>query len=155
MSPELEYAWKIKEYILQNIQSCDSKANAVITISTVSIALLTFLPQDISQLEAIIVALSSLVLLVSIILAILTFFPRTYPRYNQGIIFWGNISTYQNYEDYRQDFNTSNQLDEVLKQVYCIAIIANYKYACVSKAIKLQIIGLVVFWTVILGVRVF
>ena len=155
MSEDLEHAWKIKEYISQNIQFSDSKASGVIAISTLSVALLSFLPKDVSQVEAIVIALSSLILLISIIFALLTFFPRTYPRPSSGTIFWGNISELKQYQHYERKFKQSNKLDEVLKQIYSIATIANNKYIWVSRAIQLQAVGLVVFWLVILGVIVF
>jgi hypothetical protein len=137
-----EHAWKIYEYLSSYIHFADAKAGAVIAIATLGIASLALLPASLAPWQAASIRLSLLLLLGSVVCALVTLVPRTNKKARQGSIFWGNIAAHDSYSDYQTTLQKSEDFEEVVKQIYYLAGIAETKYWWVSKGIWLQVAGL-------------
>lgn len=152
MIDDMEYAWKIKEYLLGQIQFSDTKAATIIAISTLSISLLVALPlNNLCSKDILIIAMSCVPLILSIIFALLSIFPKQDADSNQGIIFWGHINEYNSKLEYKSAFESNtNKLEQVLTQVYFLARINNYKFKHIRMSVAFQIIGFPITWITVL-----
>ncbi|MEM8614885.1 MAG: Pycsar system effector family protein [Cyanobacteria bacterium P01_H01_bin.105] len=156
MDEQLEHAWKIKDYVSQYIQLADSKATSLVAVSTLGVGLLVLLPTKLLFFESVLVGVSSLILLISLVFALVSLWPRTpKPSSGSGSIFWGSVSTYLSFADYKTAFGKSQHLDEVLLQIFYISKVAQNKYLWISRAVQWQAFGLVSLWLSFLIIRLF
>ncbi|MDJ0583289.1 Pycsar system effector family protein [Crocosphaera sp.] len=154
MESNLEHMWKVKEYVSQYIQFADTKAGLIIALSTLNIALLVLLPGEILTWEILLILLSLIPIAVSLFYAIQCIKPRTTSPSNNSI-FWGNIAKYRNYDDYKKVVDQADKLEDLQKQVFEISKIAQEKYRCIERSVESQKYGLIIFWVIILIIRLF
>ena len=152
MMEKTEYAWKIKEYLIQNIQFADYKAGVIIALCTLNIGLFSILPDKLSTVEYVVLVISFIPILVSLFLAIRCVQPRLTST-STNIIFWEYTANYKSYDEYKNAFIASDKLEEVLKQIFDLSKIASQKYKSISLSITWHKFGLVTFWIVIFLIK--
>lgn len=154
MDSDLEHLWKIKEYISNYIQFADTKAGLVVGLSTLNAALLAIFPDKTSEIERAFLISSCLLLLFSLICAIKCIEPRLKSK-DKNNIFWGDIAAYSSYETFKEQLIKSDGREDLYKQIFTLAKIAQYKYQWLSNSIRYQAVGLTLFWLIIFWSRLF
>ncbi|HEX2863855.1 MAG TPA: Pycsar system effector family protein [Deinococcales bacterium] len=151
--PDLEHAWRINDYISNYVQLADTKAGAIIALAAIQAGLLALVPDHLSVGEKALLGFASLVVLVGIVLAVASIWPRTNTRPTEGSVFWGNIASHPTPSAYLTRFRASDPLREVVEQNHHLSAIACSKYVWLQRAIRVTAIGVVVFWLAVFAVR--
>lgn len=142
---KLAHAWHINAYINGHIQSADAKASAIIGVAALGAGALALLPDTIKLWNMALIVLSFLPLLIGLIYALFTLYPRTKPGAAQSTVYWKSIANYASASDYRAACNAVSELDEVTEQNYYLAKVAGSKYRWITCAVQWQVWGVPFF----------
>lgn len=129
-----QLAERVHTHLNQYIQSADRKASIVLTGQLAFLGLgasaTSNLLNGTTQLFTILSTISAAFGVLAVLLSIWVIYPST-PSPSEGFIYWGNILEFRDPEEYREalcGLNSEEAVEEVLKENYELAKVADSKY---------------------------
>lgn len=140
-----EHAWQINGYVNNYIQVADTKAASIIAVTALGAGSLALLPDGTQVWGLVLIFTSFMPLLVSLILALVTLYPRTRLGSSTSTVFWGGIKNYPSVNHYKEAFYKAGDLEETVEQNYYLAKIAARKFKWITLAVQWQVWGVPFF----------
>ncbi|KGP89950.1 hypothetical protein N780_07645 [Pontibacillus chungwhensis BH030062] len=142
---KVDFAKHHNTYISDYIKFADAKSLAIVTINGLIIRVLFTNIGNISLMPVYISTLISCGLLIlGVIFAARVILPRTSNKNEKGLIFWGNVSSWEKdaYVNEVIEIHEKNLLQKLIEQNYFLAKTATSKYNVLRQAFIITFIGL-------------
>ena len=147
--PPAGFGNSINTYLNQYVAIADAKAGAIIAANVVIITLLASLDVP-SKVFGIIIFIAVVLFSVSTVTSTLVIYPRILHNETPGVIFWEDIHTFKNFDEYFskiQGFDLFQVEKEYAAQNYILSKILRIKHRFIRNSIILSFVGVVLALT--------